>query len=914
MKQRRNLMRFGLKSILVLTTLVAVICGVWLRQAQVQREVCEHLSTAGIKMKLDTPAEWLSWLPQSVLSLGGGHFFCSVTDVQLRYEGKTPDGHVPHDNDLLVWVSRLPNLKHLRIEGSLVDPRDFSLLSNCRKLESLDLAYGSLVDDGVASLPRMRSLRLLSLGANPQLTGRYIDAHRFPSLESLDLYSTQLGDDALQEIARISNLKSLSLAYTNVTDLGVVSISSLKKLETLDLSNTRVTGRGIGAFEKLESIALCDTDLKDEAFSEIRKLLELQKLDVSYCMLITDDGLGALAHHPSLREFLAYRCNITDASTHSLATIGTLEDLRLADSQVRSVREFAACKSLKLITISSSEVPVEDAMLFSDHEDCSIVIGDPSAEVKEPAFRWWCGCFGGGPTYLTNSELASMSGTLVGGNGQILVLDGLVGLSAKHLENFGCNVELLSLVRSRYQSDFLPYLKNWPMLVALHANQCVLSDSDVDALGRLVQLTSLELGGSNLDDGDMHKLGALSELTRIGLGKTRLTPRSVQILKGFKQLSSVTLPFKPEVDLLIELMEACPSLELIECLSSELAFTAEVVTPDGIFLRDFEVSSAQLDRLLRLQKERGSESYMLAGEMLSDEHCEVIANYENIASLDLSHSKVTDVGMAHLTKALGLRTLNLTDTQVTPVGLKSLGAKVRLQSLICSPRIWSAEWSDAVFEIPSLTELGLPFSQLTREAAWYFLAKPTPKGLTWFEGLDDRNCINLMSNEMDWMCGRSPFSIEGRQLTLLGALVDDEKLAEVVSSPSLISAIVKNVPCSPTRLVEKLLGCSNLRELQLSGVGLTPTELSRLQDLDHLQTLNLEDCVVTLEHLRAIVACQRLSAITFPVGDLQIHELLELAKLPRLRRLALIADEPAAKYEELQHQLGKRCEIVRVGR
>ena len=58
-RKRRNLLRFGLRSILVLTTIVAVVCGVWLREVQVQRDVCDRLAALEIEVNLDSPSDWL---------------------------------------------------------------------------------------------------------------------------------------------------------------------------------------------------------------------------------------------------------------------------------------------------------------------------------------------------------------------------------------------------------------------------------------------------------------------------------------------------------------------------------------------------------------------------------------------------------------------------------------------------------------------------------------------------------------------------------------------------------------------------------------------------------------------------------------------------------------------------------------
>ena len=694
-KRRRLLPRFGLRSILVLTTLVAVICGGWLRQAQVQRDVCDRLKNVGIEVFLDKPAFWLRGLPKSVLSMGGGHYFCPVTEIELDADTESPLRRNPRDNDLLVWVSKLSSLKRLEFNRLFVDSADFPLLEGCG-LEELDLSFLELVDEDISRLPKLPKLRYLNLSGNLKLTGKHVDYQRFPSLKRLDCDYSELNDDSLHEIGRLQNLELLGLVETNVTDRGLAAISMLKKLENIHLAGTDVTGIGIGALHGLASVDLSNTDLVDDAFTEIAKLPNLTNLSFSGCVFLTDKGISALAHHGSLESIVASSCGITDASTEALSTIGSLEHLWLDDTYVRSIAALAACKKLKWLSISSQDVPIEDVLLFSKHKECSIQIQDPSNEREQLSFLSR-GCASEPIQYVTSTELASMAGETIGGNGDSLALHGLVGLSAKHLENFGCDFDDVSLARSQVHGDVFKFLRNWSMLRSLDATMCTVTEADLQAIGELRDLTSLELGGTEIDDRGMRGIQTLSKLRKLSLGKTRITPQSLEVIKCFKRLRLLTLPFIPDANFLIEVLEACPSLISIEVSIVGSDSNIQIQSQNALRLHNIELTTDQLDRLLGLHLQRASETSIVAGQKLNDQHCASLANISNITELDLSGSNVTDVGIAHLAKLPELDTLNISDTSVTGVGLRSLQPK-QLRMLVCAPRTWSIDFVEALLE------------------------------------------------------------------------------------------------------------------------------------------------------------------------------------------------------------------------
>jgi Leucine-rich repeat (LRR) protein len=924
-KQRRIRPRFGLRSILLLTTLIAVICGGWLRQAQMQRFACERLEEFGIKIELEEPRWWLSWLPKPVLSFGDGHYFCEVSivslhvssDSSIRWEG------TPYRNDLLTLVAELSSVKKLWIDGSLVDPTDFPLLANCRKLEELRVHSTELADVDFERLPRLPSLKTLDLAGGAALSGRFINVKRFPNLRELDCSRTQLNDETLREIGRFTELRQLDLSFTKVTDKGVAAISSLKKLELVGLMGTRVTGIGLGHLSTLRSVDVSQTDLDDVGLNDIAGLPKLMELDLSECVFVTDAGIRALANHGSLSSINASGCGagLTDASNETLATIDSLENLSLGDTAIRSIAAFAACRKLSWLQVSSSEIPIDDALRFSEKRNaCRIFIEDPLREF-EPSARQ-LSSFRYNVRYLTTEELSSMAGESVGGNSETVYLEGLDGLKTKHIQNFSCDITRLDVARSKVDSDVFKYIRNWPRLIELDARRSSVSNDDLRAIGELRTLSILGLDGTNIDDDGISKIESLTDLQELSLGKTHLTPACLNSIIKLPKLTSLTLPFVPDAASLTQLLVFCRNLTEIKVIPvSPLGDFCQlddcqinVLAGSELQLGSTELTPKQLGLILeQLPSDPFGDGKGVAGQKLNDEHCVVLANFTDIAKLDLSGSEVTDIGIGQLAKLPDLHSLNIANTNVTAVGLRSLQANEKLSSLVCAAKSWTVEFVDALFQIKSLTELSLPFSELPREVALAFAINSSASALDWYESGPDWE-KRLYCSGTDWLAGIAPFDPKPPVLMLVGALIDDAKVDQVVSSPTIQHVWVKSVRCSTEPLMAKLLSLANATHMSLSGVALSPHDIGRLHELRQLEFLKLENCSLTNLHMAELAKLQGLSTLIIACDGMEPHELAELTKLTRLRNLVLQTKMQTEKYLELQRNLGKRCEIVRLTR
>ena len=901
--------RFGLRSILILTTVVAAVCGLGLRQAFVQRDVCNRLKELKIELQFGAPWWPLRWLPTSALSLGDGHYFCPVEEVDLRAGVR--------EGDALALVCQLPSLKRLKIYWDIVDPQEFSHLVNCGRLSELDLSNCNIDDDTVERIPRLPSLRTLSLGRNEKITGKNVNSSRFPNLESLECSSTSVTDEALEEIGSIRTLKSLSLSCTCVTDKAIEVISRLQAMKSLDVQSTRVTGVGLAALPQLESLSVADTDLSDAGLQEIGKLRKLKMLDMSECVFITDEGIRALAQHPGLENITASKCGITDTCLDSLATIEQLTELWLADTDVRSLAKLSACKRLSSLTLSSSEVHVEDALGFAKHSDFSLHIRDPRMDENEAVMFSCFGVFV--RDWLTNDELASMAGIGVGGNSEHLKLEGFVGLSAKHFRNLYCNVRVLSLARSKVASDLFPCLKEFPLLAELDLSDCPVSAADLEVVGELTTLTSLDLDSTDIDDEGIRKLESLVGLSILRLKGTKVTQGCNGSLSQLKQLSSLTIPYVPDAAGLIELLENCPQLGTIEC---ELpgAQTAEILSPDGLKLRDIDATAIQLRRLHELIQARGNELRSIAGNKLRDEHCEVIAGFPSVGILDFSGSAVTDSGIAKLAKLMELDTLNLSQTEVSAEGIRALKEHHVLRSLTFEPKLWSVELAESLLELQQVSHLQVCFSEMPRDVALVFA-----KGACRNDSLNCSECSSdiedelvtqFLHNRIDlaWLAGEESFKEGGVSLTLAGALVDDARIAEVIGSPAIRFVRAQNLSCSTASLMGKLLECSAIRCLHLRGVSLSPEDMEQFGNFSQLVELQLDHCELTGDHLAKLAVGPRLLRLSIAEKRIDVIAMVEMVERTKLRTLMLNAECSVEDCSEFKRRLGRRCEVQRAGR
>ena len=172
-------------------------------------------------------------------------------------------------------------------ESDLVSPVDKKLIADPiveqAVRDSLEKPVGEITE---ADLEKVTILMLNGdLLYSTEITDEgLVDLAKLQNLEKLGLAHTQITDTGLKAVAKLQNLTFLALSFTKITDEGLKEVAKLQKLSVLLLGNTKITDAGlkeVAKLQKLEMLWLRDTKITDEGLKDVAKLQKLTFLDLS---------------------------------------------------------------------------------------------------------------------------------------------------------------------------------------------------------------------------------------------------------------------------------------------------------------------------------------------------------------------------------------------------------------------------------------------------------------------------------------------------------------------------------------------------------------------------------------------------------------------------------------------------------
>lgn len=235
------------------------------------------------------------------------------------------------DDGLEAIKSLGPSLKKLSLENTAVKGRHLAAFTNLR---SLDLVYCPVDDKGMLQLQGLTSLEelllrdalisdsgLASIASLENLKALDLSGTALPLLKLLPklrelsvggqqrtdsgLWSVNVSDFNLGNIADLSELKVLDLSGTGISDRGVAQLAQLKKLESLDLSRTKTTSKGVAALAGILSLRYLklgqSTNIDDSVFIACQKLKNLEVLELQETK-ITFEGLKKFSSKSRLKK------------------------------------------------------------------------------------------------------------------------------------------------------------------------------------------------------------------------------------------------------------------------------------------------------------------------------------------------------------------------------------------------------------------------------------------------------------------------------------------------------------------------------------------------------------------------------------------------------------------------------------
>jgi Leucine-rich repeat (LRR) protein len=226
-KRTRRWLSFSLRSLFVVTLVIACLLGWKVHTVQRQRRAVSKIEEAG------GTVHYRSDPPFGVSALKESGFFDYVVAVRL----------IGRDVEDVSYLADLPTIEDLNLSGTKVT--DLSPLANLTRLK-----------------------RLLLLAAPVRDVSPLSDLTR---LESLSLENTQVAD--VSPLARLLNLRDLSLAGTPVGDLSALAgMSLLTELKLFFCPNVK----NVDPLRELTMLSYLD--LSDTMVSDVEPLTHLKSL------------------------------------------------------------------------------------------------------------------------------------------------------------------------------------------------------------------------------------------------------------------------------------------------------------------------------------------------------------------------------------------------------------------------------------------------------------------------------------------------------------------------------------------------------------------------------------------------------------------------------------------------------------
>lgn len=315
----RPRLRFSLRALMLVMTVVCIFLGYHVQRARDQRNVVATLEAAGARVSYDwqSPASNLhappgpAWLRAWV----GNEYFQEIDGV---YAWDVDNEHFERVFDAL---SRCRKLKHLHISSTqVIDLRNFESLRGLQQLETVVLSRGQFTDGVLQILGQLPKLMELNLSDEPVTNEGIQHLRTLRDLTTLNLSGTHINDDALVHVGQLHRLERLNLDDTHISDAGLHHLQQLNELTEF----SAVCHDGRPGCKNHATVSLGDESLRLLAgHTKLTKLYVGQFCD-QLPPQITGAGARSLVNLP-LKELTLFNADLNGEDLRELSRITTLQ-------------------------------------------------------------------------------------------------------------------------------------------------------------------------------------------------------------------------------------------------------------------------------------------------------------------------------------------------------------------------------------------------------------------------------------------------------------------------------------------------------------------------------------------------------------------------------------------------------------
>jgi hypothetical protein len=257
------------------------------------------------------------------------------------------------------------------------------------------------------------------------------------------------------------------------------------------------------------------------------------------------------------------------------------------------------------------------------------------------------------------------------------------------------NLTSLSLDNTQVTDEGLKDLAKLKSLTSLDLSTSPITDNGLKHLAELTNLTELHLNNTNISDEGLKDLAGLTNLTTLDVWNTEVTGENLKALAGLKKLTTFGVENKKVTD---DLLRALNELGLLHAL-----FQADVHGGNDAYVEDGR----------RPSKPEDVRTLFLSSTSVTDEGLKYLAVFPNLTNLHLGTHQATPEGLKQLRDHKNLAVLHLASTEKAGDGLKHLADLKKLTVIHIGGTDVTREDVKRLSDLKPLTYLSLPVTDET---------------------------------------------------------------------------------------------------------------------------------------------------------------------------------------------------------
>lgn len=585
-------------------------------------------------------------------------------------------------DETLAAVSKIEQLKNLRIENMQLDDTDLSLFASSTNLEHLDVRENSFSREGIEKLRRsLPACRIVSdhgtflptvatMTPDRRAAEWVLSVGGRVSIDTADGTRVDVGD--LSELpdspflVRTVNIQERS----EVTDDGLINLRGCSQLGSLLAFDTAITDQGLA-------------NLTDEGRQPLEHLVSLFIARTR----ISDTGLQYLAGSKDLLYLDIQSIPVSDGSL--LGNFRQLNTLDIVRSKI-SAEELSILRGLPLLrklSVDGRQLEgVGSQHVSSLNKLSELIVRFPRSEFD--------GAVLSGLDELTKLELLELSEDQMN-KALWSAVASVAKLESLNLDGDGVTDASIG------QMPVLPELK---VLTLKNGRKEVSGETIAAAVHRTPALQELVVSHNELNDGDARFLESLTQLTKLTLTDNDITAAAIESLH--RKLPNCRIEsdhgtFEPPDGMTPDRRAAEAALRHGGTVWVGSDFQ-QIVDPADLPTEEFVVTKIDLSGKKNIEDE-------------------FLTNFRGLVDLQiliLSETSMTDRGLANLTDdgrqpLPALQRLYLKDTKITQQGLQFLSGSTDLFELLVDGTAISQ--TSVLSQFPDLSVIGVGETSLSSD-------------------------------------------------------------------------------------------------------------------------------------------------------------------------------------------------------